>query len=101
MASWTADLLDYHVSHDGKNNVVHHVHWRCADGEAQVYGSVDIPTDDLFSFTDFDDITEAQAVQWAQDALGADEVAAVEARVAAELALIENPTSGSGTPWVV
>ena len=90
MASWTADLLDYHVSHDGKNNVVHHVH--C---------SVDIPIDDLSSFTDFDDITEAQAVQWAQDALGADEVAAVEARVAAELALIENPTSGSGTPWVV
>jgi hypothetical protein len=100
MATWTAHLLDYHVSLNDKSNVVHHVHWRCADGEAQAYGSVDIATDDLSDFTVFNDITEAQAVQWAQTALGADEVAAVEARVAADLALLASPTEGSGTPWL-
>jgi hypothetical protein len=60
---------------------------------------VAIPTDDLSSFTPYADITEAEAVQWTKDALGAEEVASIEANVTAQLQLIENPTEGSGTPW--
>ena len=67
--------------------------------QARVYGSVGIPTDDLSNFTPYADITEAQALQWTKDALGAEEVASTEATVAAQLQAIENPTDGSGTPW--
>ena len=67
--------------------------------QARVYGSVGIPTDDLSNFTSYADITEAQALQWTKDALGAEEVASIEANVADQLQLLENPTESSGTPW--
>ena len=61
--------------------------------------TVGLSTDDLSSFTPYADITEEQAIGWAKDALGADEVAATEANVAAQIAEKENPTKGSGVPW--
>ena len=45
------------------------------------------------------DITEAQALEWTKTALGAEEVASIEANVAAQLELLEDPVEGSGTPW--
>ena len=101
--TWSIVQLDYALSEDGHTDVVNNSHWQCIDeddagNQARVYGSVAIPTDDLSNFTPYADITEAQAVQWTQNALGADEVASIEANVAAQLQLIENPTEGSGTP---
>ena len=103
-AIWSIVQLDYALSEDGHTDVVNNSHWQCIDedsagNQARVYGSVGIPTDDLSNFTPYADITEAQALQWTKDALGAEEVASIEANVAAQLNLIENPTEGSGTPW--
>ena len=102
--TWSIVQLDYAVSLDGKSDVVNNSHWQCIDSDAtgnqaRVYGSVGIPTDDLSNFTPYADITEAQALQWTKDALGAEEVASIEANVAAQLQLVESPTEGSGTPW--
>ena len=102
--TWSIVQLDYAVSLDGESDVVNNSHWQCideddADNQARVYGTVAIPTDDLSNFTPYADITEEQAIQWTKDALGAEEVASIEANVAAQLQLIENPTEGSGTPW--
>jgi len=102
--TWSIVQLDYALSEDGHTDVVNNSHWQCIDeddagNEARVYGTVAIPTDDLSNFTPYADITEAEAVQWTKDALGAEEVASIEANVAAQLQLIENPTEGSGTPW--
>jgi hypothetical protein len=102
--TWSIVQLDYALSEDGHTDVVNNSHWQCIDeddagNQAQVYGSVGIPTDDLSNFIPYADITEAEAVQWTKDALGAEEVASIEANVAAQLQLIENPTEGSGTPW--
>ena len=102
--TWSIVQLDYAVSLDGESDVVNNSHWQCIDedasgNQARVYGSVGIPTDDLSNFTPYADITEAQALQWTKDALGAEEVASIEANVAAQLQLLENPTKGSGTPW--
>ena len=58
-----------------------------------------IPTEDLSNFTPYADITEAQALEWTKTALGAEEVASIEANVAAQLELLEDPVEGSGTPW--
>ena len=102
--TWSIVQLDYALSLDNESDVVNNSHWQCIDedasgNQARVYGSVAIPTDDLSNFTPYADITEAQALQWTKDALGAEEVASVEANVAAQLQLLENPTEGSGTPW--
>jgi len=102
--TWSIVQLDYALSEDGYTDVVNNSHWQCIDeddagNQARVYGTVAIPTDDLSNFTPYADITEAEAVQWTKDALGAEEVASIEANVAAQLQLIENPTEGSGTPW--
>ena len=102
--TWSVVQLDYVVSLDGETDVVNNSYWQCIDSDdqgnqARVYGSVGIPTDDLSNFTPYADITEAQALQWTKDALGAEEVASIEANVADQLQLLENPTEGSGTPW--
>ena len=102
--TWSIVQLDYAVSLDGESDVVNNSHWQCIvsddqGNQARVYGSVGIPTDDLSNFTPYADITEAQALQWTKDALGTEEVASIEANVAAQLELLEDPVEGSGTPW--
>ena len=48
----------------------------------------------------YDAVTEAQAVSWAQAALGgADKVAEIHAALDAQLTEKRTPTTGSGTPW--
>ena len=103
--TWSIVQLDYAVSLDGETDVVNNSHWQCIDSDdagnqARVYGSVGIPTDDITDFIPYTDITEAQALEWTKTALGAEEVASMEANVAAQLALLEDPLEGSGTPWV-
>jgi hypothetical protein len=102
--TWSIVQLDYAVSLDGETDVVNNAHWQCVDVDAdnnhgRAYGSVGIPTDDITDFIAFADITEAKALEWTKAALGAEEVASMEANVAAQLALLENPVEGSGTPW--
>ena len=103
--TWSIVQLDYAVSLDSETDVVNNSHWQCVDVDAagnqgRVYGSVAIPTDDITNFIPYTDITEAQALEWTKTALGAEEVASMEANVAAQLALLEDPLEGSGTPWV-
>ena len=102
--TWSIAQLDYAVSLDGETDVVNNSHWQCIDedasgNQARVYGSVSIPTDDITDFIAYADITEAEALEWTKTALGAEEVASMEANVAAQLGLLEDPVEGSGTPW--
>ena len=105
MASiWSIVQLDYAVSLDGETDVVNNSHWQVIDVDAdgnqgRVYGSVGIPTDDITDFIPYADITEAKALEWTKAALGDEEVASIEANVAAQLELLEDPVEGSGTPW--
>lgn len=103
-ATWTATNLDYYTSLNDQTDVVYIVHWNCQDKDAdgnkgRCYGTVGLSTDDLSDFTPYADITEEQAIGWAKDALGADEVASTEANVAAQIAEKANPSKGSGVPW--
>ena len=103
-ATWSIAQLDYTVSLDSKTNVVNNIHWDCndtdADGNAgRTYGAQAIPTDDLSSFIAYDDITEANAIAWVKAALGDDGVSAQEDSVAAQIAVLKTPVSGSGNPW--
>jgi hypothetical protein len=103
-ATWSINQLDYTVSLDSKTNVVTNIHWDCIDADAddnhgRTYGSQGIPTDDLSDFIAYDDITEANAIAWVKAALGEDGVSDQEDAVAAQIALLQTPVSGSGSPW--
>ena len=103
-ATWSIVQLDYTVSLDSKTNVVTNIHWDCTDKDAdgnagRTYGSQGIPTDDLSDFTAYDDITEANAIAWVKAALGDDGVSNQEDSVAAQIADLKTPVSGSGSPW--
>jgi hypothetical protein len=69
-------------------------------GQSVTY-SVNLLPADAGNFIPYADITQAQAVQWTQDALGADRVAAMEAEVDALIAAAQVPTpQPQPLPWV-
>jgi hypothetical protein len=49
--------------------------------------------------TPYADITEAQAIEWVKDALGADFVASIETNIATKISAKANPTTASGVSW--
>lgn len=101
--TWSIVQMEYALSQDDKTNVVNQVHWQCivADGEhfARAYGTVGVPTDDLSSFTEFADLTEAEVIEWAKAALGEEQVTNIEAALVDRVAEIITPTKGQGLPW--
>lgn len=80
-------------------------HWRvsASDGNASgsVYGTISFPHKDHNdpTFIPYDQLTEAQVLQWVKDEMGADQVAAHEANVQAQIDRQKNPTSAAGVPW--
>lgn len=63
--------------------------------------SVNLLPADASNFTPYADITQAQAIQWTQDALGAERVAAMEAEVQAQIDAQKIPTpQPEPLPWV-
>ena len=99
--NWTISELNRTLP-DG---MVYTAHWRVSDtdGDASgsVYGTISFPAKDPSdpSFIPYDQLTEAQVLQWVFDAMGADTVAAHEANVAAQIEAQKNPTTAAGVPW--
>jgi predicted sugar kinase len=78
------------------------LHWRATDSDADgntgsAYGTVGVTL--VGTPTPYADITEEQAIGWAKDALGEDEVASIEAGIAAQIDAAANPTTASGVTW--
>lgn len=70
------------------------------DGQSVTY-SVNLLPADTKNFIPYADITQAEAVQWTQDALGVDRVAAMEAEVDALIAQAQVPApQPAPLPWV-
>lgn len=80
-------------------------HWTVSktEGEhtASAYGSIGLPEKDAddASFVAFDDLTEAQVVEWVKDAMGEEQVTSLEARLDSQLEELVTPKVVSGTPW--
>ena len=51
------------------------------------------------TFVEWANIAAETAVGWAQAALGAEQIANIEASLDSQLAEMATPTQGSGTPW--
>ena len=110
-ATWSIASLDRQVSLDGKSDVVTSVHWEVTNSEdvgsgdnavthrGQSFGSVSLDTSDLSSFTAYADIKESDAITWAKEALGEDQVAEYEKSVADQITESKTPTTKTGKPF--
>jgi hypothetical protein len=98
---WSISSLDRALP-DG---VVITAHWRVSktDGAASgsVYGTISFPAKSPSdpTFIPYQDLTEAQVIQWVKDEMGANQVAAYEAAVQWQIDAQKNPTAASGVPW--
>ena len=101
--TWTIASMDRSITLDGKANVVTTIHWTASETDSDgntgsSYGSVGV-TLGSGAFVAYADITEANAIQWAKDALGSDQVTAVETSIANQITEMKTPTVASGVSW--
>ena len=102
--TWVIEAMDCKPQEDGQTDVVITVHWRLngTDGinTATVYGTVGLTYTQGSPLTPYADLTQGQVIAWTQDALGDEQVASLEANVAAQLANLANPPVVSPPlPW--
>ena len=101
--TWKVVDMNRDITRDGKSDVVTTIHWTASDIDTNnnigsAIGSVDVTLGSQ-SFIAFKDITKEKAIQWAKDALGADEVEKIETKIADEINLKANPTTSTGVSW--
>ena len=101
--TWKVNSMDRDITQYGKVDVVTTIHWTASETDSDgnsgsSYGSVGV-TLGSSSFVAYKDITEADAIGWAKDALGSDEVAEIEANIASQIAEAKTPTIASGVSW--
>ena len=105
--TWNVVSLDSTKTVGSLSDVVTTVHWTASDSETvgsdtytgHSYGSIALAEADASSFTAYADIKESDAVSWAKAAIGADEVTAIEAAIAAQITEAKTPTTTAGVPW--
>jgi hypothetical protein len=51
------------------------------------------------NFIAFENLTETKVLEWVKTALGSTEVARIEAKINADIALINTPVTSVGKPW--
>ena len=100
--TWTIANMERDLVQGDNTDIVTILHWRATDEDdngntGSAYGTVGVTL--VGEPVPYADITEAQAIGWAKDALGEDEVASIEAGIASQIAAKANPTTASGVTW--
>ena len=98
---WNCKTVDAYVEQGGNDDVVYNVHWRVTgtkeDGGEQYssasIGTQTLDTSEITDFIPFDQVTNEQVVAWTQAAMGAEQVASIEANIANAIELEINPVS--------
>jgi hypothetical protein len=102
MTTWKINTLDRDLTQGSNENIITTIHWTASDSDADgntgySYGSVGVTL--VGTPTPYSDVTEADAIGWAKDALGDEQVTAIEASIASQIDLKANPTTASGVPF--
>jgi len=103
MATWTISNMDRDIKQGDKDDVVTTIHWRASETDSDGnsgsdYSSINVTLGSQ-SFIAYADIKESDAIQWAKDALGEDEVKRIEDGIASQIAEMKTPTTASGVPF--
>lgn len=102
--AWSFPTLDVVYNEDNLQNVAQTVHWvyTATEGNytASTYSTVSLPPPAPEDFIPYDELTEAIVQGWVEGALGAEQVAAMNDALAANIANQQNPTGGAlPPPW--
>jgi hypothetical protein len=94
---WNCKTVDVHPQEKGETNVVYNVHW-IVTGNKEDYSVNNIGTqivtlDPETPFVPFEDLTNDIIVGWTKEAMGEEQVKAIEDSIASQIAEKENPTS--------
>ena len=100
--TWTIPKMDRDITQGDKADVITTIHWIASETDSDgnsgsSYGSVSVTLGK--DFIAYADIKESDAIGWAKDALGSDEVTAIEANIASQIAEAKTPTTASGVSW--
>ena len=102
--NWNCKTVDVYPTEGEYTDVVYNVHWIVTgtsdqlDPEGNPYtgrviGTEMLDTSTITDFVPFADLTNEIAVGWTKDAMGAEQVAEIEANVEAQINQEINPTS--------
>ena len=99
---WKINTLDRDLTQGDNVNIITQIHWSASDEDADgnsgsSYGSVGVTL--VGTPTPYADITEADAIQWAKDALGSDQVTAIEDSIASQITEMKTPITATGVSW--
>ena len=100
--TWKINTLDRDLTQGSNENIITQIHWTASDSDADgntgsSYGSVGVTL--VGTPKAYADITEADAIGWAKDALGDEQVTAIEDSIASQIDALANPTTASGVSW--
>ena len=91
------------LDRDTDSGFVRTVHWTASqvDGDftASTYSTVSFTKEDGMNLIPYEDLTEAQVIEWVKASLGEEGVAAVDAALAANIADQKAPKVAAGVPW--
>ena len=95
--NWNCKTVDVHPKEKEQTNVVYNVHWIVTgvDGDysATNIGTQIVPLSEGDTFIPFEDLTNEIVVGWTKEAMGEEQVAQIEATIAASIEDQVNPTS--------
>jgi hypothetical protein len=99
---WKISSMDRDLTQGDNENIITQIHWTASDSDADEntgssYGSVGVTL--VGTPTAYADVTEAMAIGWAKDALGAEQVTSIETNIASQIEALANPTTASGVPF--
>ena len=105
--TWKVVALDSTKTVGSLSDVVTNAHWVAYDNETvdgkshdgSRFGYVPLADPDSGSFIAYKDITSENAIAWVKNALGSDEVTAIETSIADQITESKAPTRSSGVPW--
>jgi hypothetical protein len=100
--TWKISSMDRDLTQGDNENIITTIHWSASDADADEntgssYGSVGVTL--VGTPTPYADVTEADAIGWAKDALGDEQVTAIEASIDSQIEALANPTTASGVPF--
>ena len=101
---WDCKTVDVYPTDGEYTDVVYNVHWIVTGTSDQVdpegveysagsIGTQVVSSDDITDFIPFDQLTNAESVAWTQEAMGAEQVTAIETGIQSSIDQLITPTS--------
>jgi len=102
--NWNCRTVDAYVEQNAEADVVYNVHWIVTGTSDELnpqdnpysatsIGTQTLDTSEITNFIPFDQVTNAEVVAWTQDAMGSEQVTAIETGIANQIALLIAPVS--------